>query len=143
MLSATSEVSRLSIAPRIARMSAASNTINTVSLDSEGMMNSGKPVGMAPNTGTLLKPKLTTVPTISAASGPGKYRPQLAGHKNTMARVKTPIPSASTFGLLIALGTSSSAGIVPPPSGSCPNNRASCRAIMMQPIPLMKPETTG
>ena len=102
MLSATSEVSKLSIAPRIARMSAASNTINTVSFESEGMMNSGKPVGMAPNTGTLLKPRLATVPTIKAARGPGRYRPQLAGHKNTMARVNTPMPNASRFGLLIA-----------------------------------------
>ena len=143
MLSATSDVSRLSIAPRIARINAASKTMRMVSLEKEGTINSGRPVGMAPNTGTSVNARLTTVPVINAASGPGKYRPQLPGQKNTMPKVRIPTPSAPMFGSITAVGTSKSAGMVPVSAGSWPNSRASCNAIMMQPIPLMNPETTG
>ena len=107
------------------------------------MMNWGSPVGMSPSTGTVLKPRLATVPVMSAARGPGKYRPHFAGHRNTIARVKRPIPKASQLGLDTAFGTSINAGIVPLPAGSWPNSLASCSAMMMQPIPLMKPDTTG
>ena len=94
ILSATNDVSRLSIAPNMARIRAASIMIKRASLDTEGMIKDGKPVGMFPSMGTLSNPKLTQVPTINATSGLGRYLPHRAGQAKTMASVSRPTPSA-------------------------------------------------
>ena len=107
------------------------------------MMNCGRPVGISPSTGAPEIAKLVRVPMISAASGPGTLLARFFGHRKTTPSVTTPTTSAAKFGFAMAPGIAVRAGIVPPPSGSWPNRRAICNAMMMQPMPLMKPETTG
>ncbi|GIR70613.1 MAG: hypothetical protein CM15mP74_18640 [Halieaceae bacterium] len=58
------------MAPSAAESFPASKTMNRVSLEKVGMMNWGKPVGISPSTGTVLKARLATVPVMSAR-GPG------------------------------------------------------------------------
>ena len=143
MLSATSEVSKLSMAPSNARINAASSAMKTVSCVNAGITSEGNPVGMSPSTGAPGSARLSNVPVTSAASGAGMIFPQLCGQLKIMTRQTTPTVSAAKFGSITASGTAVRAGIVPLPSGSCPNRRESWSAMMIQPMPLMNPEITG
>ena len=107
------------------RIIAASKTIEQRIAVRGGHDELGKTRGISPSTGTVLKARLATVPVMSAARGPGKYRPHFAGHRNTIASVNRPIPKASQLGSDTAFGTSINAGMVPLPAGSWPNSLAS------------------
>ena len=108
-----------------------------------GTISDGKPVGISPRIGAPDMNRLMTVPMISAASAPGIKRPRDAGQKKITPSDTAPIASADRLGSMTAPGIAVSAGMVPPPVGSWPNKRETCSAIMMTPMPLMKPEITG
>ena len=67
----------------------------------------------------------------------------LFGQVNITTRVTAPTSRAGKIGSITAAGMAVRAGMVPLASGSWPNRRDTCRAMMMQPMPLMKPDTTG
>ena len=86
---------------------------------------------------------LAMVPISSAASAPGTILPSFFGQVKTMTRDSAPTSVADHTGSMTASGIFFSAGMVPLFSGSWPNRRDTCSAMMMAPMPLMKPETTG
>ena len=143
ILSATREVRRLSRDPRSANTKAASRTTTMVSALNSGKTKEGSPVGISPKIGAPEIKRLNTVPIISAARGGGTIFASFVGQLKTINNVKRPKPKATQLGSKTALGIAVSAGMVPLPKGSCPKRRLVCKAIIMHPIPLMNPETTG
>ena len=79
----------------------------------------------------------------SAASDPGTSFAHALGQANTAPRASAPTATADQFGSARAPGIAASAGMVPPPSGSWPNRRATWSEMITAPMPLMKPDTTG
>ena len=78
--SATSEVSKLSMEPSRAIVTAGSTAPTSASRDRDGSFMSGRPVGTLPMTGVLVSHRTPkSVPTINAAKGGGRYFLSLPG----------------------------------------------------------------
>ena len=142
-LSAIREVSKLSIEPSTARTSAACTMPGNRSSSIAGIWRSGKPRGISPITGAPDRTKMPiSVLMTRAASGGEISRRSRPGMKSMMASARRPTISASKTGWLTTLGSLASAPMTPPDEPVKPNKGKSCRTMMMQPMPLMKPEMT-
>jgi hypothetical protein len=99
---------------------------------------------MAPSTGAVVKTHTTSnVPAARASSGAGIRRPIRTGRNNTIARLARPAMTASLCAWTNACPMPAIAARVPPGGLTCPSRGASCKMMMMQPMPVMNPEITG
>jgi len=109
-----------------------------------GICSDGRPVGTSARTGAPPnRVRASTVPTTSAISGDGTMRPIACGVKRTIASDTAPTMAASATGACNRAGKWSNAASGPPAGLAWPRNGATCRMMMMKPMPLMKPEITG
>ena len=144
MLSQMSEVSRLSMAPRNASTSADLIMPGSACSPKVGSCGSGKPVGMLPMIGAALKYQAASrLPTPSATSGDGANLRRRSGRKAAMTSETSPTATAPGTGAAKACGSAVSTCSGPPAGLTRPTKGASCRMMMMQPMPLMNPEITG
>ena len=108
------------------------------------MLNSGTPVGTAPICSISSDSNAARqLPINSARSGAGKYLLILAGVKN-MTPITTRLSSKALMSSVMSIcGTAESIDRVEPSMPATPNRGGSCRIMMIMPMPLMKPDTTG
>ena len=141
--SAINEVSRLSMEPRSARISAGSTMPPIEPHSICGICNAGSPAGIAPMVRASASQKSATqVPTIRAASGEGRKRRIRRGQKTQIAKAINPTTRSCELGLVMASGQAAIWTSGPPGTGSAPRMVRTCRIMMIAPIPVMKPEIT-
>ena len=98
---------------------------------------------MSPSTGTPGSASQTTaVPATNAISAAGTIRVTRLGARYMIASEPSPTASASAWTLPRISGMAISTAMGPPPGVGSPSSGATCRMMMIQPIPLMKPDTT-
>ena len=121
--SATSEVSRLSIEPRSARMNAGSKKLMMMPGASTGHWSWGRPAGTAPMTGAEPNQmSASSVPAIRAARGAGRYLRSLRGQKTFTARATAPTTRASRLRRATASGQARMELSGPPDTALAPMN---------------------
>ena len=142
-LSATRDVNSESIEPRAASKNAEPITVGKRSIDRCGKTRSGKPLGISPMRATASKglPNEIHANVINATRGAGNTWSRL-GHTNSNTSVPIPSIAASHWALDRTFGSVNKArnGLASPPT---PTSGANCSKIIMTPIPLINPETTG
>mmetsp|Transcript_82316 Transcript_82316/g.233158 ORF Transcript_82316/g.233158 Transcript_82316/m.233158 type:complete len:441 (-) Transcript_82316:200-1522(-) len=148
MESATSEVSKESMAPSTASMRAVKNMSPSKAEHdcNDGSCSIGSPRGMAPRVGTVMPTRgsssaLAAEAPTSASSGRGTLKVKRSGSLYSMKRVRMPMPSAPGFGLTMAAGILARASRTLPPPAQ-PSSTGTCNEQMMPPIPDMKPDST-
>ena len=141
--SAMSEVSRLSIDPSIAMVSAGVTARARMSGDRSGSCGVGKPVGTMPITGTSVSHSTPIiVPTPSATSVGGRMRRSRAGHRMPTASVTAAMAKALVLKLAMPSPQPLMAAMGPPSATGIPMKGSVCSRMMMMPMPDMKPEIT-
>ena len=141
--SATSEVSRLSMLPSMPRVMPSTSTVVHISSEKLGSVSAGRPLGIGPITGTSKPASVDSAVIASrATSGAGTTRLMRIGVRNTITRVRRPSRTASPLMARSAAGSAMRAASGEG-AGAAPSSGAHCRAMMMMPMPLMKPDTTG
>ena len=143
MESATSEVSRLSIDPKSAMVSAGCTARANKSPEISGIWKSGRPVGTSPMTGVFSNHNtLSSVPTIRAISIAGMKALRRGGQKMHTPSEIAAMARELKFTSLNTSGQDRTASIGPPSSTSAPTNGRVCTKMMMTPMPDMNPDTT-
>ena len=100
------------------------------------------PMGTGPRTGASCSHSTpSSVPTMSAATGPGRYVDNRRGQSAAMTSESTPIVSALKFALPSADGSLLTDSSGPPPAGA-PSNGPNWITMMIMPMPDMNPEIT-
>ena len=141
--SAMRDVSRLSMEPSRARISAGVSELTMKPTSNTGMRRSGRPVGTSPMTLRSVSQKMPMAePMIMAARGPGRYRLSGGRQSTPTRRVMAATIRACTWALDMASGIALIFAITPPGWASAPTNGATCTSMTMIPMPVMKPEMT-
>ena len=143
MESATREVSRLSMEPSSAMMSAGWTACTNALTDSSGNCTSGRPVGTSPMIGVSAKSRTpSSVPMINAPSVAGKNLLSCLGQMTPTTRVTRAMASALRLTSAIALGKARTDPTGPPVVTEWPRNGRICSRMMIIPMPDMKPDIT-
>ena len=107
-----------------------------------GRANFANPVGICPMVATLkFSAALRGVKTKIASSGVGTMRASFLGVRYKISIVATPSASAVKFTPAIACGSDFIAATVPP-TPFAPKIGLICNKIIINPTPLIKPDTT-
>ena len=137
-----SDVSRLSMDPSIAMVSAGVMACTRIPGDRSGSCGVGRPVGTLPMTGTSVSHRTPiTVPTISATRVGGRTRRSRPGHRMPTASVTAAMAKALTLKWVMPFAQPLMEAMGPSATGMPIKGRV-CSKMMMMPMPDIKPEMT-
>ena len=138
-----SDVSRLSMDPNSAMVSAGCMALSRMFTERSGNCSTGRPVGTLPMTGASVSQSTPIiVPTPSATSVGGRMRRNRTGHSTATASVTAAMATALRLGLVMPSPQPLMEPITPPSATGIPMNGSVCSRMMMMPMPDMKPEVT-
>ena len=138
-----SDVSRLSMDPSIAMVSAGVIAPARMFGERSGSCGVGRPVGTKPMMGTSVSHSTPImVPTPSATSVGGRMRRSRAGHRMPTASVTAAMAKAPVLKLAMPSPQPLMAAMGPPSATGIPMNGSVCSRMMMMPMPDMNPEIT-